>query len=97
MVAIAQSVRDILEQRVDEASVPAWCARRGWESFLLGLDETTLRRCEAQGLASELASLPGAPAELLALGRDIAAAVALPRLDGARGLLAESLRKVKLR
>ena len=54
---VVRSVRDILEQRVDVAAVPAWCARRGWESFLLGLDETTLGRCEAHGLGSELARL----------------------------------------
>ena len=33
----ALPVRDILEQRVDEAAVPAWCAKRGWAPFLLAL------------------------------------------------------------
>ncbi|HEX2669546.1 MAG TPA: methyltransferase, partial [Polyangiaceae bacterium] len=45
---------DIVDQRVNDACTPAWCERRGWTQFLLGLSETELRRCEGEGLAVAL-------------------------------------------
>jgi hypothetical protein len=42
-------VRDVLEERVDTATEPAWCLRRGWAPFLLALDDEAVRKSEARG------------------------------------------------
>lgn len=97
VLAVARPVTDILEQRVDVAAVPAWCSRRGWTPFLLALDDASLRRGEAHGLAELLPDLPGAPTDLLALAHDVTAATTLPMLSGATALSTESLRSVRLR
>lgn len=97
VLGVALPVRDILEQRVDEAVVPDWCAKRGWAPFLLDLDEATVRNCEARGLAEVLPSLPGAPSDLLELARELSAAIELPRLQGATPLTTEALRSVRFR
>lgn len=94
---MALPVRDILEQRVDEAVVPAWCDRRGWAPFLLELDEAAVRAAEAHGLAELLPSLTGVPRDLLELSREATAAVELPRLHGATPLSSEALRSVRFR
>jgi len=97
VLGVALPVRDILERRVDEAVVPEWCERRGWAPFLLGLDEAAVRNCEAHGLAEVLPGLPGAPADLQELGRELLAVIELPRLRGATPLTSEALRSVRLR
>ena len=97
VLSVALPVRDVLEQRVDEAVVPAWCERRGWAPFLLDLDEATVRAAEANGLAEILPRLVGAPQDLLELGREVTATVELPRLHGATPLAAEALRSVRFR
>jgi len=97
VLGVALPVQDILEQRVDEAVVPTWCAKRGWAPFLLALDEATLHSCEARGLAELLPSLPGAPADLRELARELSAAIELPRLQGATPLATEALRSVRFR
>lgn len=94
---VALPVRDILEERVDEPIVPAWCGARGWHDFLLGLDNAALAHCESRGLSSQLSQLPNAPQDLRELARAIEVAVALPRLHGSTALAQESLRNVKLR
>jgi SAM-dependent methyltransferase len=97
VLGVALPVQDILEQRVDEAAVPDWCAKRGWAPFLLALDEGTVRGCEARGLAELLPSLPGAPPDLLELGRELSTAIELPQLLGATPLATEALRSVRFR
>lgn len=97
VLSVALPVRDILEQRVDEAVVPDWCAKRGWAPFLLALDEASVRSCEARGLAELLPSLPGAPPDLLELAGELSAAIELPRLQGATALTTEALRSVRFR
>jgi len=92
---VAAPVQDILEQRVDDARVPAWCETRGWTSYLLALDDTQLKHAEAHGLAAILTS--DAPRDLLALARDIAAVTTLPRVAGSTPLGQEALRNVRLR
>jgi SAM-dependent methyltransferase len=72
---------DIVEQRVDEAEIPAWCARRGWSDFLLGLDDADLERCEAEGLASVTPSLAGVPTDLSELAERVRELCVLPRLE----------------
>src|SRR3954469_11104154 len=97
VLAVALPVKDILEQRVDTAAIPAWCSQRDWTKFLLSLDEAQLRRGEAHGLADLLRDFPGAPADLLALARDVSDATQLPMLSGATALSTESLRSVRFR
>lgn len=94
---VALPLRDVLETRVEEPVVPAWCGSRGWHDFLLGLDDATLARCEAHGLASQLPQLTDAPGDLRELAREIEAATELPRLQGSVELSQESLRTVKRR
>src|SRR6188768_1962161 len=74
-------VLDIVEQRGHDARTPEWCERRGWSDFLLGLGEAELVRCEAEGLALALPSLPAAPETLSALGRSVLSVSALPLLE----------------
>jgi len=97
VLAVTQPVRDILEQRVDEARVPTWCERRGWTSFLLALSDVQLRACEAHGLAESLLHLESPPSDLLELGRAVTRVTALPRVRGATALGGEALRNVGLR
>jgi SAM-dependent methyltransferase len=97
VLAVMLPVQDILEQRVESAEVPAWCAKRDWSPFLLALDDATLRECEANGLGQLLPSLPGAPPTLLELAREVVTATDLPRLHGATPLSTESLRSVRFR
>lgn len=78
-----EGARDILEERV-EGAPPAWCERRGWTGFLLGLSEAELARCEAEGLAAAAASLPGVPDSLAALAAEVGEATRLPELSGGR-------------
>lgn len=90
-------VRDVLEERVDTATEPAWCLRRGWAPFLLALDDEAVRKSEAGGLALLLPSLPQAPTSLLDLAQACGSASELPQLQHATPLDAESLRSVRLR
>src|SRR5882724_4253492 len=55
---------DIVAERVHDARVPSWCAKRGWSEFLLGLGARDLERCEAEGLAFVADALPGIPHDL---------------------------------
>ncbi|MEO8903730.1 MAG: methyltransferase, partial [Polyangiaceae bacterium] len=79
---------DIVRQRVDTASVPAWCERRGWAEFLLNLSDAELACCEAQGLATAATTLPGMPESLAALAAQVRELSALPALE-ASALTAE--------
>ncbi len=71
---------DIVAQRVDDASVPAWCEQRGWTEYLLGLSEQDLRRCEAEGLAVVATSLANIPDSLTELASRVRELSALPTL-----------------
>ena len=95
--ALLASVRDIVETRVESAEVPAWAERRGWAPLLLALDEATLRRCEAGGLAELLPELPGAPSSLLELGAAVTHVTELPRLRLGTRLERDALRQVRQR
>jgi SAM-dependent methyltransferase len=97
VLEVVLPVRDVLEQRVDTATTPAWCLRRGWAPFLLSLDEATLRTCEAQGLAALLPGLRHAPPSLLELAAACDAVTELPRLRHSTALENEALRNVRLR
>jgi len=73
-------VLDIVEQRVHDARIPAWCERRGWSDFLLGLSEAELRRCEAEGLAAALPTLHATPDSMTELAQRVREMSALPVL-----------------
>jgi hypothetical protein len=73
-------VQDVLDDRVDGDDPPVWCVRRGWEGFLLALDDGELRRCEEEGLGARAPWIAGAPAGLRALAEEVAAATRLPAL-----------------
>ena len=74
-------VLDIVDQRVHDARAPAWCERRGWADFLLGLSEAELGRCEAEGLAVALPTLRAVPESLTELARQLLEVSALPALE----------------
>ncbi len=83
--ALLASTRDVIDLRPDGPDAPAWCAVRGWRAFLDGLPDGDVERAERHGLAAALEGLPGAPADLLALAREVAAVTALPTLGVAAG------------
>mgnify|MGYP001410727285 CR=1 FL=1 len=80
--ALLNEARDVVLGRVEGPDPPGWCTTRGWEAFLLGLDEPALRRCEAEGLCAAIEDLPAAPASLRALCAEVRALLtALPCAD----------------
>ena len=97
VLMVARTVRDIWEERVDDASEPSWCVKRGWGPFLLAIDEPALHHAEAHGLSALLSTVAGAPADLSSLAHEITTATALPRLVGATALAGEALLRVRLR
>ena len=76
-------VLDIVAQRVNDATVPDWCERRGWTDFLLGLSEVELQRCEAEGLAVALPAFRTAPQSLIELASHVLEVGTLPALIAA--------------
>jgi SAM-dependent methyltransferase len=72
--------RDVLGERVADGVMPDWAVRRGWDRFLIELGDDELARCERGGAAA-VASLVGAPADLVALAREVAAVVALSEVS----------------
>ncbi len=67
----------MLEERVADGVAPSWAVRRGWDTFLLALGEDEIAACERGG-AGVVASLEGAPADLVALAREVVAVTAVP-------------------
>jgi SAM-dependent methyltransferase len=90
-------VLDIVEQRVDDSRVPAWCSARGWSDYLLGLSEADLERSEAAGLAVSALSLPGIPASLAELAGRVRQVSELPALDTVAVAEAQDFRGVSWR
>jgi SAM-dependent methyltransferase len=74
-------VLDIIEHRVDDAEVPAWCSSRAWDGYLLGLSDADLSRSEALGLASVAETLPGMPLSLAELAARVRESSALPAVN----------------
>ncbi|HEY6078955.1 MAG TPA: methyltransferase [Polyangiaceae bacterium] len=97
VLAVALPAADILSGRLEDASVPAWCAQRDWADFLLGLDASMLRRCEAHGLGQVLPELAAAPRDLRQLADEVRQVIELPLLRVVSPLAGEALRSVKLR
>ena len=78
LLAILDDARDVIEGRVQEPAVPAWCAARDWDRWLLSLPEETLARAEATSLAAVADALPGMPSTLRALAGRVREATVLP-------------------
>lgn len=96
LAVLLREVEDVLAERVSEPTPPAWCTERGWSTFLLGLDEATLERCEHGETARVMAELEGAPASLRRLANEVLEETRLDRLEvpgGARPLRRASERK----
>jgi len=72
LFSLLSEVRDIVDERVRPGVAPTWAVARGWHEFLLGLDESVLRRAEREGPAAVLAEAPDAPAGLRELGGQVA-------------------------
>jgi len=83
--ALLAATRDVIDVRPDGAEAPAWCEARGWRAFLDGLPDGDVERAERRGLAAVLEGLPGAPADLVALAREVTAVTSLPTLGGGAG------------
>jgi len=89
--ALLREWRDVLEERVADGVTPDWAMRRGWDGFLRALRDDELAGCEVGGAAA-VASLVGAPTDLVALAREVASVVAvaeapapLERVEALRG------------
>lgn len=74
----------MVDGRVSDPIVPAWCASRGWDAFLLGLTREQVEACEA-GPATWLRDCAQAPTTLRELARAVIDVTAVPDL-GARAL-----------
>lgn len=75
--ATLASVRDIIAER-PVGPTPTWAARRGWDAFLSALTDAEVSAAERDGLAATLPALRGAPADLVALSREVARLGELP-------------------
>jgi len=73
-------VLDIVDERVEDAQIPGWCARRDWSGFLLSLTEAELERSEAEGLAVTAPQLSGIPESLAKLAAEVREQCRLPAL-----------------
>jgi SAM-dependent methyltransferase len=77
VLGVLVPVLDIVDGVVEEPGPPEWCRRRGWERFLLRLDEDRLAACE-RGEAPRALAGPDAPPDLANLARAVARLTALP-------------------
>lgn len=84
-LALYGTVRDIVAERPSEEDPARWAEARGWEGFLVGLDDSALQRCEAVGLARAIEELGGAPESLRELCRAVREATSLPLAEPGRG------------
>lgn len=90
---------DVVEERAESAEPPAWCERRGWTAFLLGLSDEQLARAESEGIATALDhTSEGAPEDLIAMVQLAGEATRLPTLDARSAALSTAaLRQVSER
>ena len=80
VASLLRDHRDIVQGRVNEPTVPSWCADRGWSEFLLSLSEEALAQCEADGFVELLGRRCNAPASLLSLMGQVRAASDIPSI-----------------
>ena len=74
-------VLDIVDERIEDATIPSWCAERGWSDFLLGLTDAELEHSEAEGLAVTAPHLAGLPETLRELAAQVREQCQLPGLE----------------
>lgn len=95
---------DIAEGRPRGPEPPAFCVQRGFTDFLASLSNEELARCEAEGLATRLSALDGAPPTLVELGKNIQEITCLPetvhedkpdRLDKQRSISARKQSEIE--
>jgi hypothetical protein len=77
LAPLLADVRALVEERVDEPVAPRWVEERGWDAFLIGLDDATVAIAEERGLLPALASCASCPASLADLAWRVAEAVAV--------------------
>src|SRR5262245_34271956 len=79
--------------------VPAAFSARGWDGFLLGLDDAEVARAELEGPGTLLAgrAASSVPATLLTLLARAGEVTALPRLSGTSGAQPTAQRRASLR
>ncbi|HEY3494457.1 MAG TPA: methyltransferase, partial [Polyangiaceae bacterium] len=80
-LALLGPVLDIAAGPVNDPEPPDWCENRGWTAFLSSLSDDALGACEARGIESGIAELPGAPGDFRELFREVRHLTRLPRLD----------------
>lgn len=95
VLTVLSDVGDVVAGRVVADEVPEWCRRRGWDAFLLSLDDDALRRCEGLGLAHAIEDHPEAPESLRALCGRVLDATRVPTVE--ETLEAAPTRRVKHR
>ena len=88
-LAVLGGAHDVLRARVETPEPPAWCVERGWGDFLLGLDEASLERAEAEGLGAWARDLPASLRDL------VTAAAEVTRLPALASREAEALADVR--
>jgi SAM-dependent methyltransferase len=79
VLAVLGPVLDVVDGAVDDPQPPEWCRRRGWEGFLLGLDDASLAACERGDAGPLRDPRPGQPADLPRLARAVDRLTRLPR------------------
>ena len=78
-LAVLGPVLDVVDGVVDDPQPPEWCQRRGWEGFLLALDEASLAACERGDTSPLLRGSPGPPHNLARLAREVDQLTRMPR------------------
>ena len=95
--ALIREHRDIIERRVTEPAIPAWCSTRGWDGFLVALPDDALACCEAAGLLQVAIRQGGAPPALVSMVQEITNLTSIPMLEGRTILPGHDLKSVKAR
>jgi SAM-dependent methyltransferase len=90
--ALLAAARDVIDLRPEGPDAPPWCNARGWRPYLAGLDDRAVVQAEREGLAAVIDTHPDAPADLVAMAREVAAVTALPWLGGAQGRVVDRRR-----
>jgi hypothetical protein len=97
-LVVLAPVLDVIDAPVEAPGPPAWCRERGWDEFLLKLDEQELFASERGGFAALLAASTNAPAELRELAAQVQRCTRLPALGTSELVLpAAALRGVNAR
>jgi SAM-dependent methyltransferase len=97
VAALLRDHRDIVQGRVNQPTVPLWCAGRGWSEFLLSLSEEALVQCEADGFVDLLRRRGDAPSSLVSVMEQVRAASDIPSIGPVEPALGLETHRVKAR